>query len=508
MQTEQEERSSIIINIVGRCMVLTQRLIIVGMLETLHKNLVKRCLLENGRPLLVGFSGGPDSLCLLDGLQRLGFTPVVAHFNHHLRPEADAEVETVCAIAQQMEVQFVTAEGDVQGYTKKNGLSIEEAARILRYNFLFAQARHFQAQAVLVAHNADDQVETVLMHLIRGCGLAGLRGMPFYALPNPWSQDIPLARPLLNVWRAEIGAYLDEHKLSAVQDASNADTRFLRNRLRHELIPQMATYNLNFKRNLLRLAEIVSAEDEILSGLVSQVWGEVMCEAGEGVISIRCKEFSALPPALRRRLLRQAIERLRPGLRDVDYETIELADTALREARSGSSWDLISGLSLSFEQDRCWLVASDADLPSVDWPQLAGETPKILEIPGRISLANEWVLSAEWLSGSQELTQVVQANTEPYQAWLNGKGITSLEVRGRKLGEHFHLSGLNGHSVKLSDLMVNVKLPRHVRQRWPLVCCGEEIAWVAGVRTSESFRISIDTRWVIHLQLSRKISSM
>ena len=209
------------------------------MLEVVRSVLQNRCGLTPLSRLLVAVSAGPDSLCLLHVLWQLGYSVVVAHLDHGLRVESAAEAAMVQHFAEDLGVQWVCKRQDVQGYATQNGLSIEEAARNLRYRYLFEQAERLEAQAVAVGHNADDQVETVLMHLLRGAGLSGLRGMGHYSLPNPWSQRIPLVRPLLGIWRGEIQAYLDRSGLKPSLDSSNLELRYYRNRLRHELIPHL-----------------------------------------------------------------------------------------------------------------------------------------------------------------------------------------------------------------------------------------------------------------------------
>src|SRR5512146_2662668 len=161
-------------------------------LEDLLETALRSCLLDREKPLIVGVSGGPDSLCLLDGLARLRFLLIAAHFDHRLRPESGQDAEVVRQAAESLGVQFALGSADVSACARDERLSIEEAARLLRYRFLFEQARRFKAQAVAVGHTADDQVESVLMHLLRGAGLSGLKGMSYRAIVPEWDNEIPL----------------------------------------------------------------------------------------------------------------------------------------------------------------------------------------------------------------------------------------------------------------------------------------------------------------------------
>jgi tRNA(Ile)-lysidine synthase len=201
----------------------------------------EECKLDKDQPILVGVSGGPDSLCLLSRLHEAGWRVIAAHFNHHLRTEAAEEAAAVEELAARMQVAFVGGAADVRQYAAERKLSIEAAARDLRYRFLFEQARRDAAQAVAVGHTADDQVETVLMHFLRGAGLNGLKGMQYRSFLREYDVALPLVRPLLDMWRADTAAYCVEHGLSPHYDASNESTDFLRNRLRNELIPLLET---------------------------------------------------------------------------------------------------------------------------------------------------------------------------------------------------------------------------------------------------------------------------
>ena len=209
-------------------------------------------LLHDGDRLVIGVSGGADSLCLLDVLHSLArkhrLELYVAHLNHGLRPEAPAEAEFVRAESERRGAVFFSETVDAQAIAQSNQQSLETAARDLRYAFFRRVAQEVSAGLVAVAHTADDQAETVLMHLLRGSGLRGLRGMAPRRVIGNWlnsnwdssasPSQLPLflIRPLLQTTRSQVLAYCDEHKLTPRVDSSNADTRYLRNRVRHELL--------------------------------------------------------------------------------------------------------------------------------------------------------------------------------------------------------------------------------------------------------------------------------
>ena len=195
--------------------------------KTSNSTLREKCGLNPDLPIIAGVSGGPDSLCLMSVLRKAGYRIIVAHFNHKLRPELRRGCQYRGADRGAcLDLASVIQSGDVRAFADSGKLSIEEAARILRYRFLMEQARHFHAQAVAVGHTADDQVETVLMHFIRGAGLAGLKGMNYRTIIQMFDPEIPVVRPLLDLWREETVVYCATHGFRPRHDPSNASLDF------------------------------------------------------------------------------------------------------------------------------------------------------------------------------------------------------------------------------------------------------------------------------------------
>lgn len=453
------------------------------------------------KPIIIGVSGGPDSLCLLDVLHHSGCALIVAHLNHGLRPEADAEACLVEETAHTIGVEVVVGKEDVPKFARENKLSIEEAARILRYKFLFLQARLHDAEAVAVAHNADDQVETIMMHLLRGSGLSGLKGMSFVTLPNPWSQDIPLIRPLLSSWRQEIVQYCQEHDLHPIQDKSNQDVTYYRNRLRRELIPLLENYNPQVRKILWRTAQTLAGDDEILDQAVTSAWKDCVKDQGSGYIAFQQTAILSQGKGMQRRLVRGALDRLRPGLRDLDYETVERAVDFITSPSKTATLSLVEGIYLLLEADRLWMAVWNAELPDFDWPQIPAGVELSLAIPGEISLPHGWRLKAEW-AGRAALPLSFQSNQNTFQAWVSAECLQlPLLVRSRSPGDRFQPLGMAEGTVKLSDLMINAKLPRRARPAWPLVCSKGMIIWIPGRQISHQVRVVDTTLQVVYLQL-------
>jgi tRNA(Ile)-lysidine synthase len=475
------------------------------MLEKLGTILKTECRLDPGQRVLVAVSGGADSLCLLDMLWRLGYALVVAHLDHGLRPESQAEAEAVRQAAEKAGAPFRLACEDVSTYAARQRLSLEEAARHVRYRFLFEQAVADGVQAVAVAHTADDQVETVLMHLLRGAGLHGLRGMAYYSLPNAWSETIPLVRPLLSTWREEVLAYLAGRGLKPSQDASNLDFRFYRNRLRHELIPTLEGYNPGVKQRLWRMADLVGEDLAVLEMVIDQAWQECVTEEGRGFLAFDQKILAQQPPGIQRHVVRRGIDQLRPGLRDVDYESIERAIHFLKAPARSRQMDLLAGLRLYLEGERLWLAGWESNLPLGSWPQAPPGVQLSLEIPGMVELGGGWRVAAEAVEDSNMALEQAEHNPDPYCAWLDLERLEKpLAVRTRRPGDRFRPLGMEGHSLKLAELMINLKMPRRARDGWPLVVSGGEVVWVPGYRVSQDAAVGEGTRQAVKLTTSQR----
>ncbi|MEJ2596970.1 MAG: tRNA lysidine(34) synthetase TilS [Anaerolineales bacterium] len=477
------------------------------MIDDIIKVLKKYCQLQPNRLILVGVSGGPDSVCLLHLLVQHGYPLVIAHLNHGLRPEASDDADFVYQLAHRWKIPFVLGQQDVAVFARQNGYSLEEGARVARYRFLLKEAAKRDAQAIAVAHTADDQVETVLMHLLRGAGTSGLRGMAFRAHMENWEPDIPLVRPLLSTWRSEILDYLEANQLSSRFDQSNLDTRFYRNRLRHELIPLLETYNPAIRRNIWQMAEILRADDKALDEATQAAWVECLHELGAGYVILNGTKLNAQNTAIQRRLLRKGINFLRPGLRDIGYDAIARAVALAQSPTAGKQITLGAGLHLHYEANALWLASAEADLPTADWPQIPSGEVYQLPVPGELALSGGWLLRAEippktgredYFDGSSWPPD----RTDPYQAWIDADQIqTPLQIRTLRSGDRFLPLGMNGHSLKLSDFMINIKLPQRARGGWPLVISGNSIAWIPGLRLAHPFRITPQTRRQIHLSL-------
>jgi tRNA(Ile)-lysidine synthase len=473
------------------------------MFEKIEQVLSQGCKLVSDQPLLVGVSGGPDSLVLLDILDRLAYPLIVAHLNHGLRPEASDDARFVEQSAETLGVRFVLERVDAGDFAKQNALSVEEAARQLRYRFLFEQAEKYSAQAVAVGHNADDQVETVLMHLLRGSGLDGLTGMQVCSLPNTWNDTIPLVRPLLFFWREEILAYCKTHDLNPVVDHTNLDPKYFRNRLRYQLIPELDTYIPGIRTRLFQTADLLAADRALLDQLTDQAWHETIRKVGEIYINLQLSTFNLQPLGLRRRLARKAITHLRPTASDVDFAMVRRLLDFSDHPTATCQTDLGLGLRLSVEGDNFFISEWNAFLPAEHWPLITEHFS--LPIPCELDLVNGWLLRASFCLDVESAKEEAHDNQDPLRAWIDlGNRQPILNVRPRLPGERFQPLGMGSQSMKLSDFMINQKIPQRARENWPIICLDDEIVWLPGYRLAHPFRLTEKSQRVVFLQLTSK----
>ncbi|MCC6501013.1 MAG: tRNA lysidine(34) synthetase TilS [Anaerolineales bacterium] len=475
------------------------------MLDHIESILRDQCGLTKDRAIIAGVSGGPDSLCLMNALRKAGYRVIVAHFNHKLRPDSDADANTVEQTAGRMNLKWVIEKGDVREFAETQKLSIEEAARTMRYHFLMKQARRFNAQAVAVGHTADDQVETVLMHFIRGAGLAGLKGMTHRTLIHMFDPQIPIVRPLLDVWREETIVYCAANGLRPRHDPSNASLDFFRNRLRHLLIPTLESYNPRFREVVWRTSRSVAGDYEIVAQMLDGAWQEVVAQETRDFVAFDSAALTKRRLGLQRNLIRRAMERLHPDNLDAGFATLERAANFVSDPERPTRMDLAKGLHLLREGGLIYVVAGNVTLPIERWPQLPEARLNIpLQIPDQVELSGGWKLNCERWNIPSLAMEEAQANHDPFQVWLDARDLSaSLELRARREGDRFEPLGMDGHETKLSDFFINVKLPQRARDRWPLLCLGEKVVWVPGYRPAHPFRLTESTRQALYFSLMR-----
>jgi tRNA(Ile)-lysidine synthetase, C-terminal domain len=361
---------------------------------------------------------------------------------------------------------------------------------------------------VAVGHTADDQVETVLMHFIRGAGLAGLKGMNYRTVIRMFDPEIPVVRPLLDTWREETVVYCAANGFRPRHDPSNASLDFFRNRLRHLLIPTLESYNQRFREVIWRTSRSLAGDYEILAAVLNDAWSACVAQETSGFIAFDSALLTGQPVGLQRNLIRRAIEHVCPDELDINYGTLERATNFISDpdASRHIRMDLTGGVHLLREGSLIYIAAQNVTLPVERWPQMPDESNVIsLDIPGTVKLSAGWKLNCERWNIASLATEQARMNEDPFQVWVDAQGIQdALELRVRQDGDRFEPLGMDGHEMKISDFFINVKLPQRARDRWPLLCMGERVVWVPGYRPAHPFRLTEATRQALYFSMTRR----
>lgn len=331
-----------------------------ALLAQVHQGLLAHRALAPRIRVVVGVSGGPDSVTLLHLLQQLcaqwRWHLHVAHLDHALRQHSERDAQFVQQLSARWNIPVTVARQDVGALCARHGWSIEDGARRIRHQFLFDVAQQQSAQTIALAHTADDQAETVLMRMIRGTGLLGLGAMPMKRPSRPSAGSttpvVWIVRPLLEIWRCDILAYLQRHRLAACADATNDDRRFVRNRIRHELLPLLErSYNPRIKGALTQLAQQSRVDYAYLEQAAGRQWKRVAKTSRPHHVRIGVRAFLRQPKALQRQLLRQAIHQVCGDLNGFEFRHWRQAERLFTEQPTGTRLDLPGGLQLRREAE-------------------------------------------------------------------------------------------------------------------------------------------------------------
>lgn len=455
-------------------------------------------LLHDRQSLLIGVSGGGDSLCLLDCLVQLGYHVIVAHLDHKLRPESGEEAAFVEAVAMRYGIPFMKGEAEVEAYSAEIS-SLEEAARLARYRFLVQAAREKDLGVIATGHTADDQAETVLMHLLRGAGPSGLAGIRPEQDLGRWAgfsmaEGISLVRPLLRATRAQTHEHCRDVGLVPRQDKSNLDPNFYRNRLRHHLLPILETYNPAIRDVLIRTAEVMAAEVEFMEQQVDRRWSAVVYEASPQAIVFRRERFLDQPLAVQRSILRRAAFSLRLDLRDFGFEHVDRGIAFIRESRAGKQWHIGGGLVLTSMYDDVVLTPEGGSVPLHRFPQCESCEVRVLSPIKEQPLKHGWELQLHLEPSASELPAGLYEKDVRSVEAFDANGLRGdLILRCPREGDRLHPFGMDGE-MKVADLFVNHRVPRAARRRWPIIADSSQILWVVGLRRSSAAPIVDSTK--------------
>lgn len=436
-----------------------------------ERHLRETGLISQGQRVLVGYSGGADSTCLLDLLVKAGVDVVAAHLHHGQRAEADLEQKLCQAFAEDLDVPFVTGRADVPRMALDLGMGLEEAGREARYAFFRQAAFGAQCHLTATAHTRTDSVESMVLHLCRGTGLTGLSGIP--------ERRGEIIRPLLPFSREQTRAYCEAHGLWFHDDPANEDLNFSRARVRHRILPEMQAMNPSVEAALARLTTIVGEEDRFLNGMAAAALeqsevdfdGSLRFLSLDSEIRFRRDSLTSLPPVLFKRSIRLVAEALGAQL---DFDQTHL---------------ITRGVSAT---DRGSVTAEGGDV-AITWsPELIEARRLYPDSPFRYPLTVPGETESEDFGWKFTVYPLDESRWKPARASmaveLNPRGFKgSLYFRTMEAGDQIQPLGFDGRR-KLADLLSEAHLSETARRRLPIVCDMIGPIWAPGVVMAERVR--------------------
>lgn len=449
-------------------------------INKVRETVIENKLIEEGDTIIVGASGGPDSQFLIYALMELrkemDFTIILAHLNHLHRKEADFDESLVEETAKKFALDFRKKSASMDDYAKKYGLSSEDAGRRLRYEFFREIQKEYPKSKIAIAHNLDDQAETVLMRIIRGTGVEGLRAMDY--------RNGDIIRPILDIKKAMILDYLNSEQIPYAIDKTNFTTDYTRNKLRLHIIPEIEKINPNFKESLVKLSEIATDEISISDSYIRNIYEDIIVQRKTDAISFDKEGFESQDKAIQAKLLRKSIVDIKKEIRDISKENIEsfLRLTDLANGKSIIKDDLVFLKSYKFY--KMSLRKEDSQKKTEELTINIGE---------ELSFGKKRIK----ISSVSDFQKKHGKNIEYFD---RDKLTFPLSVRFRKNGDKFRPIGL-GHSKKIKDFFIDMKVDKEKREKIPLILSENDIIWVTSFRSSEDYKVDPSTRNIIKIEV-------
>ncbi|MCT4661158.1 MAG: tRNA lysidine(34) synthetase TilS [Tissierellales bacterium] len=444
-------------------------------------------LIIAGDKLLLGVSGGVDSMVLLDLMIQIradmSIELGVAHLNHGLRGEAaDKDCELVRRVSIENEIPFYEEKVDMMEYSRTHKLTPEEAGRNLRRNFFRRISEKYDYKKIVLAHNQNDQAETLIMRIFRGTGIDGLIGIK--KINGMW------IRPMLMISRTEIERYALEYGIKYRTDHTNLETIYERNKIRLDLLPMIQKqYNPKIIESLVRLSKSAEADVSYIEGVVDGIASE-MFEIDEKYLEFSIEKFNKIDNRLKNRVLRRGLRLLKQSLEGIEENNIILLKAFIENSVSGRFHDIKDGLKAHSYNDKCRIGYINMNSERYEYEIGIGTLLK----NERFEIETE-VINAENI---KKYSKDVFVKCFDYD-----KISYALKIRNRKNGDRIKVLGMQG-SKKLKDLFIDLKIPRYERNDIPLIVSGDQIVWVVGYRISDDFKVTDSTRRVLKIKILKR----
>jgi len=466
------------------------------LLKTIESFIAKNSLLNKGERVLVCVSGGPDSVFLLHLISSLRkkyrLKLFIAHVNHGLRgKESDSDEIFVFNLSRKLKLPFFSCRADVKKIAKSRKMSTEEAARELRYNFFVNLSVRHNIDRAMLGHTKDDQVETIIMRILRGTGIKGLCGMK----AENKIRGVNFIRPLLETEKTQIVSFLKKHKINSRTDSSNLKEGYFRNKVRLKIIPVLSKYSPQLKENIFRMGENAKQVDEFLESKVSDVYKKAVKTKTKSSLQLEKKIFWKLPAVLRSELLRKIIRELKGDLTGIDFKHIQILEDFIRgNISKGRRLDLPKAVLITRTRKYIDFQDKKTVLDKIDlkYPRFLN-LKKCLRIP-ELNLE----LKASVIKNKISIKKLRQ-HSGMVEYFDFDKLRFPLEVRTRKSGDLFHPLGSRGKK-KLKKFLIDKKVSFQAKDNIALIISAGEIAWVAGLRLAENFKVTEDSKRILKIQ--------
>lgn len=460
----------------------------IPLIERVERSLREELAVEAGATIVVAVSGGVDSVTLLDILFILsyehGYALHIAHVNHRLRgQESDRDETFVRSLAKRYDLPCHITHSETESFARKHRLSIEEAARELRYRFLRQTCGTVHAQYCAVAHTADDTAETLLLNLFRGTGLTGLAGIP---PKRALTKKAQLIRPLLGITREEILLYAKTRPLEWIEDITNADLAYRRNRVRQKILPTLKEhFNPRIIETLARTAEILRQADGFIESLIESTYQQIV-RAYDGRVEIDRAQLAPLHPFIRGEIIERAIGELTER-QAVSHAAVERV-ASLLTAPVGTRQSILGSIIALADRDHV-VISDQASLQSIYLPIFKLGTYSI----GRYTITLEEVDRNSVRLGTDPTVEYFDYELLPYRLFL----------RTWQAGDRFAPIGMKGAHVLVADYLTNAKVSEYERRTAVVLATADDIVWLCGYRMSEHFKLTDETRRIIRATFHR-----
>ena len=457
--------------------------------EKVLSTINKHSLIKSGDKIVIGISGGPDSVCLLHILSRLkeklDIELYAAHLNHQIRGiEAQKDAFYVSNLCDEMGITFFIKSINVPEYCEKNGLTIEEGARKLRYEMFDEIRINTKSNKIAIGHNLNDQAETILMRIMRGTGLQGLKGIDYI-------RDNIIIRPILDIDRRDIEEYCKQYKLNPRIDESNLENIYTRNKIRLDLIPYMKeNFNPNLTESIVRMGNSLRSDNDYIENEALNKFKEVSTLSYDG-IRININNYKNLHNSIKARVLRYAIKNLLGDTNFIEQKHIDDIIELEGDSKIDKMINLPRGIFVYRKKDYILITNKEIVIEDIEF---------CYNVPSNgLKKVNEigLIVQTEVMSIEKYKTSKSDKSCQ----WFDFNKIKGgVIVRSRKPGDKIKLPG---GSKKIKDLFIDLKIPKEHRCRIPIICDQEGILAVANLKHSANYKIDLETKEVLKVSFKR-----